>query len=262
MRARIQLIFLGVLLTAIGATAQSSGPNSAPTSAPAVDSIVSHMQTAMADRNHDRAYSVTREYKLTPEDPSKASRVVAQVNVVPGKREYNITEGSGQAEKIVRKVLDHETEAASQAHPGVALSTENYSFAYDGTEPIDGHSCYVLQLTPKHDAKDVVKGKAWVDTETYLVRKIAGTPAKSPSWWIKDVQVTLHYKEVEGLWLQDSSQAIAEVRIVGRHTLTSRSVDVRTDAEFARNNPQRSAPRKATRRADPAMLGAGVFGQR
>jgi len=260
MKGRDTLIFLGFMLTLIGGSAQASG---APTSAPDVDSIVSHMQTAMADRNHDHAYSVTREYQLTPDDPSKVSRVVAEVNVIPsGKKEYNITQGGGQAEKVVRKVLDHETEATAQDHKGLELSAENYKFAYLGTESMDGHSCYVLQLTPKHDGKDMVKGKAWIDAGTYLIRQVAGTPTKSPSWWIKDLQVTLHYREAEGVWLQDSTQAVAQVRIVGRHTLTSRTIDVRTDAEFARAGNPQAAPRKRTRRVDPAILGAGVFPRR
>lgn len=225
---------------------------------PDLNTILNRMQTAMHGRNQDRAYAVTREYKLTSDDPSKTGRVVAEVITAPsGKKNYNITQGDGQAEKVVRKVLDHETESANQDHSGYRFSPENYEFAYLGSEVVDGHSCYILQLTPRHEGRDMVKGRAWVDAQSYMVRQIAGSPTKTPSWWIKDLQVTLHYKDIDGLWLQDSAEAVAQVRLVGRHVLTSRAMNVRSDfAVAAKTEPDQ---RKRTRRTDPALLGAGVF---
>ena len=243
------ITILGVLLATISAIAQTSAPD--------VNSIVSRMRTAMAGRNHDRAYSVTREYTLAPEDASKATRVLAEINTVPeGKSDYTITEGSGQAEKIVRKVLDHETESTKQ-HSDSELNSDNYAFSYMGTGMIDGHSCYVVQLTPRHDGRDMVKGKIWIDAESYLVRQLSGTPVKSPSWWIKDLDVTLHYKDIDGLWLQDSTVAVAQVRLVGKHTLTSRALNVHTGAIEAVNHVSRKR-----RTNNPALLGAGVFNNR
>jgi len=248
MRALIRVSIFTMLLAAIGM---------AQTSAPDANTIASRMQTAMAGRNHDRAYSVTREYRLVPEDANKTSRVVAEVNAMPsGKKDYTITEGGGQAESVVRKVLDHETDSANQPR-GAELSFENYDFSLAGTEAIDGHSCYVLLLKPKRDGKDILHGRVWVDAQSYLVRQIAGSPTKSPSWWIKDIQLTLHYREIQGLWLQDSTQAVAQVRVVGKHTLTARALDVRTDTVMAGNGQQQA--RKRVRRVDPALLGAGVM---
>jgi len=253
MRGMIRLTISGILLAGMGM---------AQTSAPDLNTIVSRMQTAMAGRNHDRAYSVTREYRLVPEDASKATRVVAEINTVSsGSKDYSITEGGGQAEKIVRKVLDHETESANQ-HTGMAMTSDNYNFAYLGTEANDGHTCYVVQLNAKHDGKDMLNGRLWIDTDSYLVRQFSGSPAKSPSWWIKDLQVTLHYKDVDGLWLQDSTQAVAQVRIVGRHVLTSRALNVRTDMALASKTAPQKATQQRRRRLDPSLVGAGVFQHR
>ncbi len=244
----IRVSIFTMLLAAIGM---------AQTSAPDVGTIVSRMQTAMGGRNHDRAYSVTREYRLVPEDASKATRVVAEINAMPsGKKDYTITEGSGQAENVVRKVLDRETDAANE-HNILGLSSENYEFTLAGTEAIDGHACYVLQLNPKREGKDVLRGRAWVDAQNFMVRQIAGSPTKNPSWWIKDLQVTLHYREFQGFWLQDSTQAVAQVRVVGKHTLTARALDVRTDATLAEKG-QLPAQKRA-RHMDPALLGAGIL---
>lgn len=253
MRAIVRLSILGMLLTAVGVWAQTSAPD--------LNTIVNRMQTAMAGRNHDLAYSVTREYTLSPQNAAKSSRVVAQVNTLPsGKKDYAITEGGGQAENVVRKVLDHETEI-SASHNNVDINATNYQFSYLGTDVIDGHRCYVLGLKPHHEAKEFLSGKAWVDADSYLIRQVSGSPTKSPSWWVKDVQVTLHYREVQGVWLQDSGEAIAQVRIVGPHTLTSRALNVSTATDFASNKPVVvPASRKHNRRpVDPALLGSGVF---
>jgi hypothetical protein len=253
MRATFQLTLLGILLTATGSIAQTSAVD--------LNIIVSRMQTASAGLNHDLAYSVTREYTLTPENATKSARVIAQVNSVAGKKDYTITEGSGQAENIVRKVLDHEAEVARD-HTSVDINSRNYSFNYLGTEAIDGHTCYVLGLMPRQDSKEFLKGKAWVDADSYLIRQISGTPAKMPSWWIKDVQFTLHYRDVQGVWLQDSGKAVAQVRIVGTHTLTARALNVQTSTELASKTAPQAVPataRKRTRRNNSALLGAGVF---
>jgi hypothetical protein len=258
MRAIFRLTSWGILLTAIGAWAQTPNPR-VKTSTLDLSTIVSRMQTAMAGRNHERAYSVTREYKLAPEDARKTARVVAEINTVPsGKKDYRITEGSGQAENIIRKVLDHEKEAANDHSTSGEIVPQNYDFAYLGTTVLDGHNCYVLGLQPHHNAKDVLNGKVWVDSESYLIRQVAGAPVKTPSWWIKDVQFTLHYSDMRGVWVQDSAQAIAQVRIVGKHTLSSRALDVRTDSALASS----TATSKRARRTDPALLGAGVFSHR
>jgi hypothetical protein len=250
MRALIRWAISGTLLTAIGGFAQTSAPD--------VGTIVNRMQTATAGRNHDLAYSVTREYTLTPQNASQGSKVVAEVNTVAsGKKDYTIKQGGGQAESIVRKVLDHETDSAA-SRAGGEITAANYDFQFLRTDALDGHPCYVLQLTPHKDSKDVLRGQVWIDAETYLIRQIAGSLAKPPSWWVKDVQLTLHYRDMEGVWLQDSGRAIAQVRIVGTHTLSSRALDVRTGSELA-SKAKAAAPLKAKRHADPAMLGTGVF---
>jgi len=133
MRALIRLTISGILLTAIGGFAQTSAPD--------VNTIANRMQTATADRNHDLAYTVTREYMLTPQNSAQGSKVVAEVNTVAsGKKDYTIKQGGGQAESIVRKVLDHETDSAASRASG-EITAANYEFQLLGSEQIDGHSC-------------------------------------------------------------------------------------------------------------------------
>ncbi len=167
-------------------------------------------QARGADRNHSMAYTVTREYQLAAEGATQdKSSVVAQVSFIPpSAKEYTIVkaEGSDRDTGIVRKVLEHETSMAT--HPDQhELTSANYDFALLGHETIDGRECYVLGITPRREAVELVRGKAWVDAKTFDIRRIAGQTSKSPSFWIKKLNVTLNYGEVNGVWVQTSTEA-------------------------------------------------------
>ncbi|MGH9566161.1 MAG: hypothetical protein ACRD4F_17825, partial [Candidatus Angelobacter sp.] len=94
-----------------------------------------------------------------------------------------------------------------------------------GTEMVDGRRCYVLGLNPKRNDKNLVRGQAWVDAETYNIRKIEGKTAKSPSWWIHDVQILMSFAEIDGMWLRTFTRAVANVRFKGRYEMVSRDLE-------------------------------------
>jgi Outer membrane lipoprotein-sorting protein len=217
--------------------------------------IVSRIQQARtAEHERSVAYTVTREYQLQARDAAQASsQVVAQVSFVPPtEKDYTIvkTEGSDRGTGIIRKVLDHEVAMATHADAN-EISPANYDFTLIGRDTIDGHDCYLLGLTPKREAVELVRGRAWVDSTTFNIRRIQGQTAKNPSFWIKNLNVTLNYGEVSGVWIQTSTQAIADVRIAGPHVLTSRELDVQAATYSARSQApskvrtQRSVGRRA-----------------
>jgi len=220
----IGLISCGFLLTL-------SLPTWGQSSSLTLDQILTRMQQAEIDsRAQSIAYTVTREYQLSAagaQHPS--SQVVAQVNVIPpSAKDYSIvkSEGSDRGASIVRKVLDHEAEMAghSEQHE---LSRRNYDFTLLGRELVDGHDCYVLQLTPKRQAVELINGKAWVDAQNFALRQIKGATAKNPSMWIKGLTLTINYGQINGVWVQTATQAVADVRFAGPHVLTSRELEVR-----------------------------------
>jgi Outer membrane lipoprotein-sorting protein len=206
-----------------------------------LDQIISRMEQAQsAARERSVLYSVTRQYTLSGDDTRKPnSEVLAEIDFVPpAQSAYSIrkVQGSERGEKIVRRVLEHESQMAT--HPErYELSPRNYDFALLGREMLDGHDCYLLELKPRHQAPEVLRGKAWVDTRNFLVRKLEGEPAKSPSWWIKDLHVIINYSEVNGVWLQSDTRAVADVRFAGTRIFTARNIDVRTATENAQSRP-------------------------
>jgi len=223
---------LPAILCVSGFAQESSRSNPMP-----LNAIVESMERAQ-EGTPPVSYQVIREYRLFGAKDSKAnSEVIAEVNFRPPARgDYRIQQSSGSDRglQIVRRLLDHEAERTSQNYKAqTALNRDNYDFDYVGEAILDGQSCYVLTLKPKRKEKELIAGRAWVDQHSFLVRHIEGELAKSPSWWLSKVRVKLGFDDRGGTWLQTEMEAVADVRIVGPHTLQSRILDYRTADQVA-----------------------------
>jgi hypothetical protein len=221
----------------------------ARSAAPPVASIVEAVEKAQAGLRPESSYRVIREYRLFSANPSKAdSDVVAEVDFrLPAKKDYRIQKSSGseRGQQVVRRVLDHEVEAASNGNQTrIALSRENYEFTYVGETILDNQPCYVLRLMPKRNEKDLISGEAWIDKRSFFVRQIEGEAAKTPSWWLRKVRIKLAFADFDGTWLQTSMEAVADVRIAGLHTLTSRILDYQSIDEVASTTIQVPRPNR------------------
>ena len=196
---------------------------------PSTEDIIAHMiQARSENRARLRPYSVTRNYRLFGKEQQMArSEVVARVTFdPPGIKQFVIQQASGMGlgERIVRQMLEHETEIGRN-NASTDLSPANYDFRYLREEELNGRRCYVLAIAPRRKDKSLLRGEIWVDSITYLLHRTEGEPARSPSWWLKDARLVLTYSDVGGMWLQTSSESSAEVRFLGRHTMLSRDVE-------------------------------------
>jgi outer membrane lipoprotein-sorting protein len=232
------------LLCSIGMAQES-----VPSVTMSLDAMVQSIQRAQATARPQSSYLVVREYRLFGAKDSKAdSEVVAEVSFrPPASKGYRIqrSSGSNRGQQLVRNILDHEVEAASKnSKASIAISSDNYIFNYIGEATLDGEPCYVLGLKPKRKEKDLVAGQAWIDKQSFFVRQIEGDVEKTPSWWLKKVHVKLVFGDLEGIWVQTSMEAKADVRIVGAHTLTSRILDYRREDQVAATPVPSSTARK------------------
>ena len=197
--------------------------------APSAEIIIAQMMQARSEnRARLRPYSVTRNYRLFGKEKQTArSEVIARVTFdPPGIKQFVIQQASGMGlgERIVRQMLEHETEIGRN-NASTDLSPANYDFRYLREEVLGGRRCYVLEIIPRRNDKSLLRGQIWVDAVTYLLQRTEGEPARSPSWWLKDARLVLVYGNVGGMWLQTGSESSAEVRFLGRHTMLSRDVE-------------------------------------
>jgi outer membrane lipoprotein-sorting protein len=224
-----------------------------------VQAVVARMVAAQQQAKENlRAYQATRRYQIFKGEEQK-SQVTAEVNYEPPQRKsFNIVQSTGgTGEGVVKKALEHEV-AATRDPRDYEISPANYDFEYAGEADCSGSRCFILTLKPKRDCKDLIEGKAWVDQNTYLIRRVEGELAKSPSWWVKKAAVVIEYGAVEGMWIQTKSVADAKLRIVGDYKLVSQNVELRAAAtEASARRPQSSFRRRL---ANSALVGeAGFF---
>lgn len=239
-----------------------------------LNQIVSRMEDAQSrNRENYRPYILTRRYKLfddeqTANSPRQkaTSEVVATLEFTPpDHKTFQIekVEGSDRGKSVVRRVLEGESGASGK--PPAFLTRSNYEFKLVGEEVLDGQSCWVLAIRPLKDEKNTIKGRAWVDKSTYLVHEVRGEMAKSPSWWLKKVDMTIHYGEAAGMWLPTGTYAVADVRFFGKHVLTSQAVNIKTvDQSVRAIVPARpTSDGRRTRNGTLApLVGTGIYPRR
>jgi len=252
------------LLLIVGIAAGGWGQRKPGTMPLDLSTILTRMENAtQANRLHFRNYILTREYRLygssVAEPPQ--SEVTAEVSFAPPNRktyQINRAEGKDRGRALVQSLLNGEV-AESDNHSG-AVDRRNYDFTLQGEEILDGHPCWRLQLHPKRADQELISGETWVDENSYLVRRIEGDLAKSPSWWVKRVHATVTFSEIGGMWLLTATRAEADVRLIGRHILLGQAVRIQTQPQVANSSPAAVdsplSPKRA-RSASP-VLGAAV----
>jgi hypothetical protein len=226
-----------IFASSLGVPAQTPSENQSTS----VEFIVQSMEKAQS-RMHlpDR---VTTEYHLgSPSSVAEDSKVIAQIDFGPPstfavQRHW----GSARAEYVVRNVVQREVEITDSADKlrATALNRQNYDFTYVGRSTSNGCDCFVLQITPKRKQPELIQGHAWVDSRSFLVRRIEGDLVKSPSWWIKSVHINLTFSDFHGSWVQTGMDAVADVRCFGTQQLPSKVLD---------DTPQVLATKKPSKR--------------
>jgi hypothetical protein len=174
-----------------------------------------------------RPYEVTRQYKVfRGDDINPSSEVIAQISFIPPDvKTFKITQeqGNPRGKKIVTAILEQEIASAKEGHKD-DISRSNYDFVFLREQNLGAVPEYVLHIIPKRKEKGLLLGDIWVDAKTYHIRQIVGVPIKSPSFWIKDLNITVQFAAVNGMWIHVSVDAIATVRFLGIYTLTGRDL--------------------------------------
>ncbi len=134
-------------------------------------------------------------------------------------------------ERVLERLLQSEKEALTPENQSrVALNRENYTFTLAGQENTSDGSFYVLSVEPRTNDKLLYRGRIWVDAKDFAVARIEASPAKNPSFWIKDVKIEHIYQKVEDFWLPASNRSTSITRLGGRALLTIEYKDYRITA--------------------------------
>jgi len=169
--------------------------------------------------------SVTRTYTVQNEkDKIVAEQVVDMEYTAPGTETFTSSSerGSGFVLHHVfeRLMEDEKKRIRANKDPDSLITPDNYTFAMVGTQTIGSSNCSVVQAIPKRREKYLFEGKIWIDNNDFAIVKITGHLAKSPSFWIKQVNFVRDYQKIDGFWLLSREEAVSAIKIFGKETLT------------------------------------------
>jgi len=190
------------------------------------DDIVAKMLERNRLRNERlQRYSAVRTYEIRNLERKLAAQAVVEVDYeAPDKKTFHKTseKGAGIVRHLVfDRLLQSEGETSSgREHHDSAITAANYTFKLAAEEDLGSYHCFVLETTPKRKDKYLFEGKIWVDAEDFAVVKIAGHPAKKPSFWINRADFVRQYQRIDGFWLPYRDETFVEVKIYGRRVFT------------------------------------------
>jgi hypothetical protein len=190
------------------------------------DDIIARMLELNRLRNEKlQRYSAVRTYVIRNLEGKLAAEAVVRVDYeAPDRKTFNKTseKGSGIVRHLVfdRLIQSEGETSAGREHHNSAITPANYTFLLEGEEEVGPYHCFVLEATPKRKDKYLFEGKIWIDTEDFAIVKIAGHPAKKPSFWINRADFVRQYQRIDGFWLPYRDETSVEVKLYGRRVFT------------------------------------------
>jgi len=190
------------------------------------DDIIGKMLERNRLRNKQlQRYSAMRTYEIRNLEGKVAAQAVVRVDYeAPDKKTFNKTseKGSGIVRHLVfdRLIQSEGESSAGREHHNSAITTTNYTFLLVGEEEAGPYHCFVFEATPKRKDKYLFEGKIWIDAEDFAIVRIAGHPAKKPSFWINRADFVRQYQRIDGFWLPCRDETSVEVKMYGQRMFT------------------------------------------
>ena len=134
---------------------------------------------------------------------------------------YSIVAQGGSeriVKRVLRKVLEAEREQSilDEWRKG-SLSRANYLFDFGGHT---GSGMLRLRLTPRRADSRLVSGSALLTAHSGDLVRVEGRLSKSPSFWVRWVDVSSSYAPVGGAMMPVAIESTADVRIAGLSTFS------------------------------------------
>lgn len=148
---------------------------------------------------------------------------------------------------VIARMLQSEVENAQKGNNAdVAITTANYKFTYKGVRELDdGQICHLFQVKPRKKRVGLFKGNVYLDVYTGGMRRAEGKMVKSPSFFVKNIQFSQDYSDVDGFDMVTHIHSTADARIIGRAIvdIMHNDMQARSIYEMQTVSPEQSAPR-------------------
>jgi hypothetical protein len=197
------------------------------------DAADNSIQQFLAQDDAQPPYRATRRLEATSKDRHGWLEAVTEYSPRTG-FDYTITAegGSGMIRgKVLRAVLEGEREVISQGDTArSSLARANYTFQPNG---VDDDGLANVLLSPRRKEPVLVDGTMFLKPSDGNLVRLEGRLAKSPSFWVKNVEIVRKYERIAGVVVPVALESRAQVRLLGgaatlRMTYTYSEIDGRS----------------------------------
>jgi len=133
---------------------------------------------------------------------------------------YQITGEGGSGiirSKILTAMLDGERDVIARGETArSSLAPSNYRFQPNG---IDADGLANVLLSPRRKERVLVSGMMALNPSDGALVRLQGRLAKSPSFWIRNVDIVRTYARIDGTVVPVALETKAQVRFLGEATL-------------------------------------------
>jgi hypothetical protein len=217
LRAPVQAVVIGTrylrivaLLTAVA---------SVSTSRAIVANDVDHsIKQFLAQDDTQRPYRAVRRLQAENGPRMGWLEAVTEYSPVTGFK-YRITAEGGSTyirAKVLTALLEGERDVIANRETGRAsLGPRNYTLQANG---IDSEGLAKVRLSPRRKERVLVSGTMFLKPADGTLVRLEGRLAKSPSFWVRNVDIVRTYERILGAVVPVDLRAKAQVRLLGEAT--------------------------------------------
>jgi hypothetical protein len=208
-----------------------AGANLRATTPSSPEAAEQSMKQFLAQDDTPHPYRATR--RLEARHGNSVGWLVAETEFAPSTGfRYTITSEGGSdriRDKVLKAVLDGERAAiASGDRTRATLAPCNYEFQPTG---IDDNGLATVLLSPRRKDHALVDGTLFLRPVDGEIVRVKGRLAKSPSFWVKTVDIIRTYDRIGDVVMPVALDSSAQLRMLGaasmRMTYTYHEIDGR-----------------------------------
>lgn len=139
-----------------------------------------------------------------------------------GRPDYEVMEIAGDAtvkNQVIVRYLAADEKRTELAASSVGLTLANYKIDYAGSVWFGKRLTYVFRIIPRKKREGLINGVLWLDSETGIAVRESGYLAKSPSVFVRRINLTRENQLHDGIIAERITHISVETRLIGRAQL-------------------------------------------
>lgn len=188
-----------------------------------IDASVKARLDGIASYTDIEHYSV---YRNNDESHPAAEMTVKTSYQRDSGKSYAVLSRSG-SETIQKLVLDAILDREQRINQpgtreGAWMTSANYEMRLSpgGPQHVNGRDCYVLSVTPRQKAPNLIEGTLWVDAKDESIVQVQGTASKSVSIFTGATQLMRQYASESGFSQATHARAVSNSFLFGQTVVT------------------------------------------